>query len=231
MISRNLKATYYLLMRIPMRINGVLFRIFRAPRKGFVKVHLGPGQKSYIDGWINVDANFVSAKIDLWANLLDPLPFPDNSVDVFYSHHVIEHFPDMHLATHFAELFRCLKPGGVIRVGGPNGDVAARKLVEGDKAWFGSWPDDRKSVGGRFVNYIFLRGEHLTMLTESYLRELCTDAGFSAIVPRLAGKETGHAHIFNASVLALEGEPETEAPHTIIIEAEKPKASANGTRV
>lgn len=32
-------------------------------------VQLGPGQKNYIDGWVNVDANFVTAKIDIWADI------------------------------------------------------------------------------------------------------------------------------------------------------------------
>jgi len=48
MISRQTKKLFYKIMRLPMKCNGVLYRNFRAPRKGVVKVHLGPGQKKYI---------------------------------------------------------------------------------------------------------------------------------------------------------------------------------------
>ena len=148
-----------------------------------MKVHLGPGQGNYLPGWINLDANRFTARVDVWANLLDPLPFRDVTVDVFYSHDVIEHLPDAFLPTHFRDMHRALKPGGVIRVGGPNIDNAIRKFVEGDAAWFWNFPDDRKSLGGKFANFVLCRGEHLTVLTFSYLDELLTDAGFSSIRP------------------------------------------------
>src|SRR5437762_3535105 len=109
MISRRLKAIYYTLLEIPMKANGILYKRFRSPSQGIVKVHLGPGQRNYLPGWINVDANFLTARIDVWANLCNPLPFRDNTVDVFYSHHVIEHLPDSLLPTHCIEMHRCLK--------------------------------------------------------------------------------------------------------------------------
>ena len=121
MISRELSNLYDTVMRLPMRLNAAFYRSFRAPRTGEVKVHLGPGQKNYIAGWINVDANLFTARIDVWADLANPLPFRDGSVDAFYSHHVIEHLPDPAISSLFHEMHRCLKPGGVIRIGGPDG--------------------------------------------------------------------------------------------------------------
>src|SRR5579872_6817919 len=120
MINFRLKRFYYAVLKYPMRINGWRHRLLQSARPG-QKVHLGPGQGNYLDGWINLDANFISAKIDLWADASGKLPFRAGSIDAFYSHHVIEHFPDAKLADHFSEMFRCLRPGGVIRVGGPNG--------------------------------------------------------------------------------------------------------------
>src|SRR5690606_9118227 len=131
-----------------MKANGIIYRTFRAPKRGLTKIHLGPGQQRYLSGWINVDANKFTGKCDVWANLIDGIPMPDNTVDAIYSHHVIEHLP--HLKFHFSEMFRCLKPGGVFRVGGPNGDCAIRKFVEGDTAWFSDFPDKRSSIGRRF---------------------------------------------------------------------------------
>jgi predicted SAM-dependent methyltransferase len=206
-----------------MRVNGIIYRAFRAPVAGVVKAHLGPGQRNYLPGWINVDANLFTAKIDVWANLNNPLPFRDNTVDVFYSHHVIEHLPDHYLPTHCREMYRSLKPGGVIRVGGPNGDSAARKLVEGDAAWFSDFPDSRKSVGGRFANFILCRGEHLTILTFSYLEELLSAAGFVNIKRCQPATETFHPDLIDSNVLSKENESTPDVPHTLLVEAEKPR--------
>jgi len=190
MISRSSKAVFYFSLGPLMRLNGWLHRNLRAPRKGTVKVHLGPGRKNYLAGWINVDANCFTAKCDVWANLNNALPFPDNTVDVFYSHHVIEHLPDALLPFHFREMFRCLKNGGVVRVGGPNGDSAMRKYVEGDVAWFSDFPDKRGSLGGRLANFILCRGEHLAILTPSYLTELAGATGLVNLQICLPAKQT-----------------------------------------
>ena len=46
------------------------------------------------------------------------LPFPDDSFDLVFYHHVIEHVPDP--AASLVELARVLRPGGLIYVGTPN---------------------------------------------------------------------------------------------------------------
>ena len=223
MVSRRIKALFYKLMWLPMRCNGILYKAFRAPKGGVVKVHLGPGQKKYIAGWINLDANFISARKDVWADLRNPLPFYDNTVDVFYSHHMIENLPDDFLPYHFKEMYRCLNPGGIIRIAGPNGDSAIQKFLEGDLTWFGDWPDKRRSIGGRFVNFLLCRGEHLTILTYSYLEELATEAGFVNITLCRPSTETNHSHMIEEKVLSTENESDHSVPHTLVIEAEKPK--------
>jgi SAM-dependent methyltransferase len=222
MIGLGLRNAYYVFMAVPMKISGAFYRRFRAPRTGTVKVHLGPGKEKYLNGWINVDANFFTAKADLLADLRNPLPFPDNSVDIFYSHHVIEHLPDSLLPFHFAEMYRCLKPGGAFRVGGPHGDNAAAKLLEGDKEWFLDIPDNRESVGGRFTNFILCGGQHLTILTLSYLEELAAHAGFRNMRPCQPCKQTYHAEFIDEVVLRGEWPFSPDCPHTLIVEADKP---------
>ena len=221
MISRQLKALYYAILSVPMRLNATFYRCVRAPSSGIVKVHLGPGTRNYLQGWINVDANAFTARIDVWADIGHGLPFRDNTVDAIYSHHVIEHLPDQFLPAHFREMYRCLKPGGMIRVGGPNADSAIRKYLEGDLAWFSDFPDRRVSVGGRLANFIFCRGEHLTILTESYLREIAEAAGFVGMTFPRPGQETGSPGVFSP-VLAWEDQDFHTMPHTLIVEACKP---------
>src|SRR5436305_13370650 len=122
MISRKTKAIFYTVAGPVMRLNVALYRALRAPRSGVVRVQLGPGRKHYLDGWINLDANVFTRNCDVWADFRNKLPFRDGSVDAFYSHHVIEHLPDGLMSSHFSEMFRCLKCGGLFRVGGPHGE-------------------------------------------------------------------------------------------------------------
>lgn len=218
MLSRRAKDAFYKISGPAMKVNGFLYRQFRAPRSGPLKVQLGPGQNNYLPGWINVDANAFTGKCDVWADLRNPLPFRDSTVVAMYSHHVVEHLPN--LAFHFQDVIRCLQPGGVYRVGGPNGDSAIQKFVEKDMEWFGDFPDRRISIGGRFENFIFCRQEHLTILTHSYVEELMNAAGFINIRRCLPGKETSYSDYFG---VCLQKEPESDfdCPHTLLVEGEK----------
>ena len=224
MLSRAAKANFYRFCGPAMRLNGFLYRQFRAPRSGEIRVHLGPGQKNYLPGWVNVDANMFTGKCDVWADLCNKLPFRDNTVQAMYSHHVIEHLPN--LQQHFTDVFRCLQPGGIYRAGGPNGDSAIKKFVDEDNSWFFDFPDDRKSLGGRLENFIFCRQEHLTILTYSYLEEIMSEVGFVKIKRCLPIKESGHSEHF-ADCMEKEWETDFEFPHTLLVEAEKPRTDAS----
>src|SRR5215469_6210601 len=165
MLTHKAKARFYTLAGPFLTASGVCYRWLRAPRQGQVRVQLGPGQRNYLEGWINLDANMFTAKCDVWADLRNGLPFHNDTLDAVYSHHVVEHLPD--LAGHFREVHRCLKPGGVYRVGGPNGDTAINKFLQNDHDWFSRFPDARESIGGKFENFICCRQEHLTIMTFS----------------------------------------------------------------
>lgn len=224
MISRFAKKSFYVIAVIPLAISSIIYRQFFAPKEHNgqrVLVQLGPGQDNYLNGWVNVDSNIVSARIDVWANFANKIPFRSNSVDAFYSHHVIEHLPDELLAGHFAEMLRCLKPGGVIRVGGPNGDEAIRNFLSGNLQWFSDFPDAHRSIGGRFKNFLLCRGEHLTILTRSYLEEILEQAGFVAVDFREPIHDSAYPNVFTAAMLK-EWEWTPLSPHTLIVEAVKP---------
>jgi SAM-dependent methyltransferase len=214
-----LKRLFYWTLRAPMWINGRVYRWWRQPADA-ICVHLGPGKGRYIPGWLNLDANLLTARIDLWVNLMDPMPFRDNSVALFYSHHVVEHLPDRHLHAHFREMFRALVPGGGIRIGGPDTGAACERYLAGDLELFSTYPTPRGSIGGRLANFIFCNGEHLTALSESYLRELAEAAGFVDIRRMLPCRESG---LVGREVLDLEYENDFVNPHTVIIEARKPR--------
>ena len=220
MLKRYQKNLFYIIATPLMIINSFRLKYLNSFKKNSVlKLHLGPGKKNYIDEWINIDANMFTGKCDLWLDLRNKLPFKNSSVDYCYSHHMVEHLPNM--KSHFVDIFRILKPGGIYRFGGPNGDTAIKKFVENDHEWFSNFPDKRNSIGGKFENLIFCRNEHLTILTFSYLKEILENVGFINIKKYLPTKETQKPEVFN-QCLNFENENDFENPHTLILEITKP---------
>ena len=213
-----IKSLFFAMLHYPMRANALRCRLFPSrARPG--KVQLGPGSRSYLHGWTNVDRNFLNAKIDIWADIRTRLPFRAETVEAFYSYHVIEHLPEGLLPFHFSEMFRCLKPGGLIRVGGPNGDMAIKKFEEQDLDWFGNG-SGRRSIGGRFADFLLYGGEHLGILTSSYLTELAEEAGFNRIT--FCKPVGSHFPSVFEQALNTEWEPTPDVPHTLMMEAQKP---------
>jgi hypothetical protein len=100
--------------------------------------------------------------------------------------------------------------------------MAARKYVEGDSAWFSDFPVKRTSLGGRFENFIYCKGEHLTILTPSFLTELASAVGFVDLAVAQPKTSTNYPDFFDEAVLALEWESTPEAPHTLLFEGRKP---------
>ena len=76
-ITSSLKSAYFLFLGPVMRINSYIYKRFFSPSKSKKKyfVQLGPGKTNYLDGWINVDSNIISGKLDVWCDLKYGLPF------------------------------------------------------------------------------------------------------------------------------------------------------------
>ena len=91
-------------------------------------LNLGCGY-TFIQDWTNVD--FVSSsKYVIAHDLLKGIPFPDNSFDLVYHSHVLEHFPRSEAIKFIAECYRVLKPGGVIRVVVPDLEQIALNYIK-----------------------------------------------------------------------------------------------------
>jgi len=81
-------------------------------------LNLGCGSR-YNKDWINID--FVSNNKDILAfNLLKGIPYKDDTFDVVYHSHLLEHFSKKDAVGFIKECYRVLKSGGVIRIATPN---------------------------------------------------------------------------------------------------------------
>jgi predicted SAM-dependent methyltransferase len=77
-------------------------------------LNLGCGNK-YDKHWTNVDFNSDDINI-LNHDLTKPLPFENESFDVVYSSHVLEHFEKVDAVKFLQEQYRVLRKGGHIRI-------------------------------------------------------------------------------------------------------------------
>ena len=95
-----------------------------------MKLHLGCGKK-YIPGFKHVDLqNF--EHIDFNTSV-DNLDFADdNSADLIYASHVLEHFGRNEYKNVLKEWFRVLKPGGVLRIAVPSFDAVIEYYTKHD---------------------------------------------------------------------------------------------------
>jgi SAM-dependent methyltransferase len=90
-----------------------------------------------------VNVNFTSTGPEvIAANLRAGIPFPDESFDVVYHSHVLEHLTKAAAADFLKECCRVLKPGGIIRVAVPDLEAIARNYLlalENAKAGMAGW--------------------------------------------------------------------------------------------
>ncbi len=139
-------------------------------------------------------------------NLMEALPYEDNSVDAVYHSHVLEHMDRDFAVTFIKENYRVLKRGGVLRVAVPDMEYLAvnyllhlKEVRDGnvpyDDFFIGemieqcvrreSYGTSRKSGIRRKIENILLgdaraRGEtHQWMYDEAALTALVTSCGFS----------------------------------------------------
>ena len=91
-------------------------------------LNLGCGNR-FSDDWVNLDFKRTGLSVQAH-NLLEGIPFPDESFDVVYHSHMLEHFPKRDAFCFLRECFRVLKPSGIIRVVVPDLEQIALEYLK-----------------------------------------------------------------------------------------------------
>jgi len=89
-----------------------------------VKLHLGCGSK-HIPGYVNIDCRYQPG-VDEINNVEFLRNYEENSVDVIYACHVLEHLGRHNYMRALERWYKILKPGGIIRIAVPNFDAIVR---------------------------------------------------------------------------------------------------------
>jgi predicted SAM-dependent methyltransferase len=149
-----------------------------------MKLHLGCG-KRHIPGFIHIDA-VDYPHID-HVSTIDNLGFiADQSVDLIYNCHVLEHFKRRDVLRVLCEWHRVLKPGGILRTSVP--DFAALAEV------YRRYQDLDLVIGPIFGRQDYLYNIHYNVFDFVTLERVLSQAGFMDIA-RYDWKSTEHAEI------------------------------------
>ena len=178
MIRQQIKDVYFGLVRYLSMPNALVARLrFRkAPApKGF-RLHLGCGPH-YIAGMINIDGNLFRKK-DLWFDLRNALPFPDQSASLVYSSHMLEHLYPEDALRLLKEIHRVLRDDGVARIAVPSMEHAMA-IARGDASM--QFPRSFDDPLAQAINYLFCDGQHKFGYSSGLLEAFARQAGFTRI--------------------------------------------------
>jgi len=84
-----------------------------------LRINMG-SSSARIDGWINVDLLGDPEGVAIRFDGAKPWPLPDGCAEAVNSEHFLEHLAHDDAPKYFAQAFRVLRPGGVIRTSTPD---------------------------------------------------------------------------------------------------------------
>jgi predicted SAM-dependent methyltransferase len=149
-----------------------------------IKLELGSAKRNDMESWTTIDLN---TGADLRLDLSQPLPFPENSVEIIYSSHVLEHFSYPKPMTNLlSECLRILRPGGTFLVAVPDAKIfldAYHNPKQFDLKKYCSW-DVGLSYKTKidYVNFIaYMGGDHKHLFDEDNLIALLKETGFQEV--------------------------------------------------
>ena len=131
-------------------------------------LHLGCGTRRF-QGYANIDLRKTKAT-DLVCDI-KKLPYPDASVDLIETYHVIEHLPRNDMPKALNEWFRVIVPGGGLIIECPDFDKVVLEYIEGNEI----------RIDNIFGLQRFHGDAHLFGYNFKRLKKILKDAGFNNI--------------------------------------------------
>lgn len=134
-----------------------------------MKLHLGCGHR-LLDGFVNVDIE-PGVGADETLDITNLEPFDDNSVDLIYACHVLEHIRRPVVLDTLREWRRVLRPGGTLRLSVPDFQILASLYIDdGVSLW--------RLIGPLCGRQNGEWNTHYSVYDKDYLSWLLTEAGF-----------------------------------------------------
>lgn len=167
--------------RQALRTKATITKLLRSP--SVIKLEIGAGPVKGKNGWTTLD---LCPEADLFWDLRKTLPFPDNSVDIIYSSHVLEHFHHSDLLRLLKDCRRILKPQGQISACVPDASLYIKGYLNHEtfnrKQYLTYPPAVHSEARMDILNYIaYMDGHHRYMFDAENLLGVLSQAGFTSV--------------------------------------------------
>jgi predicted SAM-dependent methyltransferase len=181
------------------------------------KLQLGSAENT-LPGWLNTDLHGYGRNDVVYLDARKPFPLPDESFDLVFSEHMIEHLTYADGQTCLRETLRVLRPGGTIRIATPSLEHLAKLYEGGDVAErYVHWavetldPEVDAASPGVVLNNFFHSWGHRFVYDPATLRHALETAGFVDVREAPLGELERH----------LADEPEFRTLETFVLEAKR----------
>lgn len=163
------------LVRGSRALHRLIMWYFRRPRlpenQSAIKLHLGCGPVN-VPGFINIDV-VPGPNIHYVRDIRSGRLWKQNSADLIYASHVLEHVPKADVANVLRHWHSFLKPGGVLRLSVPDFDVLHDHYIAHRDLDFVQPP----LMGGQFNEHDF----HFVLFNRDTLEKALVAAGFANV--------------------------------------------------
>jgi SAM-dependent methyltransferase len=185
------------------------WRIARNRGKLHRRLEIGPGPEA-VHGFETLNVVWTRG-VDYVADAARSLPFDDNTFEVIYASHILEHIPWYQVDAVFREWVRVLAPGGALEICVPDGLKICQELVNYEErgeshidqdGWYRLNPERNPYcwTSGRLYSYGDGTGNpwshnwHRSLFTAKYLRALLEKAGLVDVRPIREEEIRGASH-------------------------------------
>ncbi|MDH6100737.1 methyltransferase domain-containing protein [Anabaenopsis sp. FSS-46] len=166
------------------------------------KLNIGCGKVAF-PGWINIDIANIPDLVDIIWDASQGFPFiKDNSCNLIYNEHFLEHLDILEASKFLSESFRILKTGGIVRIAMPSLENIVHKYSSEewrDQAWLQLDEYQQIKTRGEMINIAFRWWGHRWLYDREELSRRLNEAGFvhikyfdygSSNIPELMNLET-----------------------------------------
>lgn len=149
-----------------------------------IKLHLGCGNK-IIDGYVNIDCRHLPG-VDRVEDITILRNYKNESVDIIYACHVLEHFSRWKFKYVLQRWYELLKPNGILRISVPDFDKVVKAYNNGSTL--------SSLMGFLHGGQDYAENYHYVSFNFNTINEVLSDIGFKKIY-EYDWRKTEHSHI------------------------------------